>query len=215
VTTHLWVLSVALGVTAVINWGSVLRGDYVVERITKPLFVLLLMGLAWSLHWEGRVAGSPTLLPVLVALAFSLIGDVALLNATEARFLVGLGAFLLAHVAYAWAILETPTPPGFPWWLVAVVPAVLLLHGLVGRDIVRHSGVHKGPVFIYQLVLIALLVVAAWKGDWVVLLGCAVFTVSDAILGHDRFVHERRWAPLTVIVTYHVAQVLIVVGLFR
>ena len=40
VTTHLWVLGVALGVTAVINWGSVLRGDYVVERITKPMFVI-------------------------------------------------------------------------------------------------------------------------------------------------------------------------------
>ena len=214
-TTHLWVLGVALGVTAVINWGSVLRGDFVVERITKPLFMLLLMGVAWSLYWEGRVPGAPDLLPVMVALAFSLVGDIALLNATEARFLVGLGAFLLAHVAYAWAILETPTPPGFPWWLLAVVPAVLMLHSLVGRDIVRHAGEHKGPVFIYQLVLTALLIIAGWKGDRVVLLGCAVFTASDAILGHDRFVHERRWAPLTVIVTYHVAQVLIVVGLFR
>jgi uncharacterized membrane protein YhhN len=215
VTTHLWVLSVALGVTAVINWGSVLRGDYVVERITKPLFVLLLMGLAWSLWWEGSAPGSPSLLPVIVALGFSLIGDIALLNATEARFLVGLGAFLLAHVAYAWAILETPTPPGLPWWLLAAVPFVLLLHALVGRDIVRHSAEQKGPVFIYQLVITALVLIAAWKGDEVVLLGCAVFAMSDAILGHDRFVHQRRWAPLTVIVTYHVAQVLIVVGLFR
>jgi hypothetical protein len=42
-----------------------------------------------------------------------------------------------------------------------------------------------------------------------------MFMLSDSILGHDRFVHERRWAPLTVIVTYHLAQVLIVVGLFR
>jgi uncharacterized membrane protein YhhN len=215
VTTHLWVLASALGVTAVIDWWSVLRQAYAVERVAKPLFVVLLMGLAWELHLEGRVPGSPSLLPVMLALAFSLVGDVALLNATEARFLVGLGAFLVAHVGYVWAILETPTPPGFPWWLGAVVPGVLVLHGRVGREIVRHSGVHKGPVFTYQLVLIALLLVAGWKGDWVVLLGCALFTASDAILGHDRFVHERRWAPLTVIVTYHVAQVLIVVGLFR
>jgi uncharacterized membrane protein YhhN len=152
---------------------------------------------------------------VLVALGFSLVGDVALLTATETRFLIGVGAFFAVHVAYVWAILETPTRPGVPWWLVAAVPGAVLLHRLFGRDIVRGSGPQRGPVFVYQLALIALLLVAAWKGDWLVLLGCLVFVVSDTVLGHDRFVHERRWAPLVVIVTYHVAQVLIVVGLFR
>ena len=214
-TTHLWVLGVALGVTAVINWGSVLRGDYVVERITKPMFVLLLMAVAWSLSWEGSVPGAPTLLPVIIALGFSLLGDIALLNATETRFLVGVGAFLLTHVAYAWAILETPTAQGFPWWFVGTIAIVLVAHRLVGRDIVRHAGANRGPVFIYQLVLTALVLIAGWKGDPVVVLGCVLFLVSDSILGHDRFVHQRRWAPMTVIVTYHLAQVLIVVGLFR
>jgi len=215
VTTHLWVTSVALGVTALINWGSVLRGDQLVERITKPLVVLLLMGLAWSLYWEGRVPGSPPLLTVIVALAFCLIGDVALLHATETRFLVGLGAFLVAHLAYVWAILETVRAEGFPWPVLVAVPFLAVLHAKAGRDIVRHSGPQKGPVFVYQLVLFVLVLVAAGTGDWLLLLGCLVFVVSDTVLGHDRFVHERHWAPLTVIVTYHVAQTLIVVALYR
>ena len=214
-TTHLWVTSVALGVTALINWGSVLRGDHLVERITKPLVVLLLMGLAWSLYWEGRVPGSPPLLTVIVALAFCLIGDVALLHATETRFLVGLGAFLVAHLAYVWAILETVRAEGFPWPVLVAVPFLAVLHAKAGRDIVRHSGPQKGPVFVYQLVLFVLVLVAAGTGDWLLLLGCLVFVVSDTVLGYDRFVHERRWAPLTVIVTYHVAQTLIVVALYR
>jgi uncharacterized membrane protein YhhN len=215
VTTHLWVLAVALGVTALINWGSVVRGDVVVERLTKPLVILLLMGLAWSLDWEGKAPGAPPLLPVMVALGLSLVGDVALLNATAGRFLVGLGAFLLAHVAYVWAILQTAGVVGFPWWLLAVVPGVVLLHATVGREIVRHAGSQRGAVLLYQFALFALMLAAAWTGDWVVLLGCALFTASDTVLGHDRFVVERRWAPLTVIATYHLAQVLIVVGLFR
>jgi uncharacterized membrane protein YhhN len=215
VTTHLWVLGVALAVTAVTNWRSVLRGEQVVERVTKPLVVVLLMAVAWSLHWEGRVPGSPELLPVVVALALCLVGDVALLDSTETRFLVGLGAFLLAHVAYIWAIVGMAPPGGFPWLLLVAAPAVVLLHAKVGRDIVRHSGEQKVPVLVYQLVLSALLLVAAWSGDWLLLLGCAVFVTSDAVLGHDRFVQARGWAPVTVIVTYHLAQALIVVALFR
>jgi uncharacterized membrane protein YhhN len=215
VTTHLWVISVALGVIALINWRSVMRGEQVFERVTKPLVVVLLVGLAWSLSWEGRVAGSPPLLPVIVALGLCLVGDVALLDSTETRFLVGLGAFLLAHIAYVWTILETPAAEVFPWLLLVAVPAVVLLHAMVGRDIVRHSGAQKVPVLVYQLVLSALLLVAASRGDWLLLLGCAVFVTSDAVLGHDRFVRQRSWAPLTVIVTYHLAQTLIVVALFR
>jgi len=37
--------------------------------------------------------------------------------------------------------------------------------------------------------------------------------VSDAILALDRFVRPRRFGSLAVMVTYHVAQVLLVVGL--
>ncbi|GAB3884155.1 lysoplasmalogenase family protein [Terrabacter terrigena] len=214
-TTHLWVLSVALAVTAAINWSSVRRADQLLERVTKPLVVVLLMGVAWSLYGEGRVPGSPGLLPVLVALVLCLVGDVALLDSTETRFLVGLGAFLLAHVAYIWAILGTTPADGFAWLLLLAAPAVVLLHAKLGRDIVRHSGAQKVPVLVYQLVLSALLLVAASRGDWLLLLGCAVFVTSDAVLGHDRFVQARGWAPLTVIVSYHVAQALIVVALFR
>ncbi|NUO91483.1 MAG: lysoplasmalogenase [Dermatophilaceae bacterium] len=214
-TTHLWVLSVALAVTAAVNWRSVLRGEEIVERITKPLVVVLLMGVAWSLSLEGRVPGAPDLLPVLVALGLCLVGDVALLDSTETRFLVGLAAFLLAHVAYIWAILDMAPAEGFPWLLLVAVPAVVLLHAEVGRDIVRHSGGQKVPVLVYQLVLSALLLVAAFRGDWLLFVGCAVFVASDAVLGHDRFVQARRWAPLTVIITYHLAQALIVVALLR
>ncbi|MEO7130904.1 MAG: lysoplasmalogenase [Dermatophilaceae bacterium] len=214
-TTNVWVLSVALGVTALLNWGSVARGDRMIERITKPSFMVLLIGLAWSLHGEGRVSGAPTLPPVMLALGLSLIGDVALLHSTARRFLLGLTAFLLAHIAWIWAVVQMQGPGGFPWWLLPAVPVLLVLHGRFGRHIVRHAGRHRVPVFLYQLVLVALVLVAAWRGDWVVLLGCFVFLVSDTILGHDRFVLERRWAPLQVMVTYHVAQVLIVIGLLR
>ena len=214
-TTPLWLLGAALVATAAVNWRSVLRAEQAVESITKPLVVVLLMALAWMLHQQGRVEGAPALLPVLVALVLCLVGDVALLESTETRFLVGLGAFLLAHLAYIWAILGVTPAAGFPWLLLVAVPAVVLLLAKVGREIVSHSGEQKVPVLVYQLVLCTMLLVAASRGDWLLLLGCGVFVTSDAVLGHNRFVRARPWAPLTVIVTYHLAQALIVVALFR
>lgn len=214
-STHLWVLSVALGVTALLNWSSVLRSDVVVERITKPTIMLLTIGLAWSLDGEGRVDSAPSLRVLLVALGLSLVGDVLLLRATQGRFLAGLAAFLAAHVAYVWAILETPGRGGFPWWVLPLVPALLIVHARFGRDIVLGAGRQRLPVLLYELSLFALVLAAGWKGDWLVVVGAALFVVSDTILGHDRFVLERRSAPIQTIVTYHLAQVLLVVGLLR
>lgn len=212
--THLLVLSAALGLTAVLNWVAVARGDHVVELITKPSFVLLLIGLAWALAADP-VPGAPELMPVLTALGLGLVGDVLLLTATTARFLLGLVAFLVGHVAWIWAMLSAPRIGGFPWWLLAVGPLVLVLHGRFGRHVVRFAGRQRGAVFAYLLVLVALVVVAAWHGDVVVLAGCVLFLVSDLLLGHDRFVLERRWAPVQVMVTYQAAQLLIVAGLLR
>lgn len=214
-STHLWVLSMALGVAMLLNWSAVLRSDAVVERITKPTIMLLMLGLAWSLDGEGRVEGTPSLRVLLVALGLSLVGDVLLLHATRGRFLAGLAAFLAAHVAYIWAILETPGRAGFPWWLVPLVPALLILHARFGRDIVVGAGRQRLPVLLYELSLFVLVLTAGWKGDWLVIAGAVLFLVSDTILGHDRFVLERRSAPIQTIVTYHLAQVLLVVGLLR
>lgn len=212
---HVWVLSVALAITALLNWSSVLRGDYVVERITKPTFMLLLIGLAWSLHADSPPAGAPDLMPLLVGLGLSTLGDVLLLTATEVRFRLGLLAFLGAHVAYVWTLLTVPSRAGFPWLVLPAALVVLYIYGRFGRHVVAGAGGDRLAVFVYVLALGTLLVAAAAKADWVVIAGCFLFLVSDTILGHDRFVHERRWAPWAVIVTYHAAQVLIVVGLLR
>ncbi|MDN5794977.1 MAG: lysoplasmalogenase [Intrasporangium sp.] len=214
-STHVSLLSVALGITALLNWGAVVRDDHVVQRITKPTFMLLLGGLAWSLYTDQPPADAPLVSPLLAGLGLSLVGDVLLLTATELRFRFGLLAFLGAHVAYVWTLATVPGRGGFPWPALPALLVVLYLYGRFGRHVVRRAGRDRYAVFVYVLALATLVVLAAVKGDWVVLAGCLLFLVSDTILGHDRFVHERRWAPLAVITTYHAAQVLIVVGLLR
>jgi hypothetical protein len=70
------------------------------------------------------------------------------------------------------------------------------------------------------MVVIAAMVVTAWAtGLLLVALGGTVFMVSDTLLALDRFARPAtvtwRWARTTVMVTYHVGQVLMVVGALR
>lgn len=212
-TTHVWVLTVALTVTALLNWGAVLRGDYEVERVTRPTFVVLLLGLAWSLSTGSQVADPSVTWRLLGGLGLSLVGDVLLLTATKVRFRLALVAFLLAHGAYIWAVLGLLGRPGLPWAVLPVAAVLLILHGRVGKLVVRHAGRDRGLVLLSLLVLMTLVVVAAAKGDWTVLAAVALLLVADLVLGHDRFVLERRLAPVTALATYQVAQGLLVLGL--
>ncbi|MEO7753018.1 MAG: lysoplasmalogenase family protein [Terracoccus sp.] len=214
-TTPVWVLLVSLAITSLINWVSVARGDLVVGRITTPTFMVLLLGLAWALHGEGRVPGAPTLPPVLLAVGLGLAGDLALLRATRGRYLLGLGAFVASYCAYGFAILESVGPYGFPWLLPPALLAFGVLFARWGRDVVRHAGPERLALFASQLVLGGLVAVAGWRGDEVVVVGALLLVVAATVVGHDRFVLERRWAPVQGVAVHHVAHVLVVVGLLR
>lgn len=214
------VLAVALAFTAVLTWIAVARFDHVVDLITRPTFTVLLAGLAWSLAAQRSADGAaevvaevPGLVPVLGALGLHLVVDLLLLTATVARYLLALGASVLANVAWGWAMLAVPGREGIPWWALVAVPVLAVLHGLWGRDVVRYSGRQRGAVFLTLVSLAGLVLVAAWQGDRTVLAGCALLLVSHLVLGHDRFVLERRWAPVLTMVAYHAALALLVTGL--
>ena len=49
-------------------------------------------------------------------------------------------------------------------------------------------------------------------GEAVIAVGATVFAVSDTVLASERFVRPWERAQLLVMVTYHVGQALIVVG---
>ena len=64
------------------------------------------------------------------------------------------------------------------------------------------------------MVVIAVMAVAGWAtGSLLAGLGASLFVVSDTVLAHARFVAPRRWSRLVVIVSYHLAQALLLVGL--
>lgn len=196
-------LLVAVGVTAVLNWWSRWVDHARLELVTKPLTTVLVIGVALRAGAEPLATGL-----AVAALTFCLIGDIALLRAVD-RFLVGLGAFLLGHLAFVpvLVVLGLDRPDLVLVALAWLVPVV----GFPGRQIVIAAG--RGhpelrlPVGAYLAVISSMALVAWATGVGFALLGSTAFVVSDTILGWRRFVRDERWMAPAIMATYHVALV--------
>ena len=206
-TAPLIVACIATAILAIANWYSRITHDDRLELITKPLTTvgaIAIAALADGPHNATIVA--------IIALGLCLIGDVALLPAVD-RFVVGLAAFLLGHVAF----IVMFALRGFDRWPmagVAIVGCAVLL-GTAAVPIVRGAAT-KGfgiPVRAYLVVICSMCVLGWATGNWLIMLGAAVFIVSDSILGWGQFVAERAWMHLAIMVTYHVAIVSLALSL--
>src|SRR5205807_3564260 len=159
----------------------------------------------------------------LVALGLSLAGDVFLMLPQD-LFVAGLGAFLLAHVAYVVAFNRTAPPePLTVVAAIAVAAVAVPLFLRMRRGMLEHGQREfQIPVAIYVVAIGAMVVsaiAASGRPLWPPLNGAAaiagalLFMASDSMIGWNRFVREFRGADVWIIVTYHLAQVLLVLGL--
>ncbi len=197
-------------VAAVGNWLAVAHRNKPVEYLTKPLATALLVGVALAL--DPR---EPSMRAWFVAaLVLSLLGDVALMVPRE-LFVFGLGAFLLGHVAYV-AGMHVDGVDGTRFLVgVALAAVAMAVVGTVVLRSVRAGGDPglAGPVVAYMVVISAMVASAIGVGRPVMVLGAASFYVSDALIAWNRFVRALSWAPVAIMVTYHLAQVCLVLSL--
>jgi uncharacterized membrane protein YhhN len=212
VTTGAWVFLVLAGCLAVGNWitrihppppGSISR----VEYVCKPGTLLALIAVAMLVdptHPDERTW-------FVVALVFSLAGDIFLMLPDD-RFVAGLASFLLAHVAYVVGLsLHTD---GNWWWAVPVFVVVGWLGARLVRGI-RRSGESDlvAPVVAYVAVIAAMGISALASGNRWAAVGAVLFMASDALIGETRFVRPAAWAPVAIMVTYHLGQAGLVLSL--
>lgn len=199
---------------AVANWIAVGRRWRYVEYITKPATLLaLLMWLAPFALTESHLAG------FLAGLALSLVGDVLLMLPRQ-QFVGGLVAFLLAHLAYIVGFNQR-LPPWHGLTLLALVVVIGLGWTLYHRLVVRVPTPLRWPVMLY-LGVISLMWLSAtltWtRPDWSrwaaasVTVGATLFLMSDLMLAWDRFVAPVRHSRVLVMITYHLGQVGLIVG---
>ncbi len=184
-----------------------LRGDRRTVYWTKPLATLLVIAVA-ELSWQTPAAESRYTAWVLVGLALSLVGDVALMFPQPKAFLIGLVGFLLAHVAYTIVFtLYNPWQPAD--WVTAFL--LLLAAGALYRYLEPNLGKMKRPVILYIVVICVMVnrAVSTLFGDaltpaqgWLIALGAFLFWLSDLMLGINKFGRPFRWNRLSLALYY-------------
>jgi uncharacterized membrane protein YhhN len=158
---------------------------------------------------------------ITFALLFSLAGDSLLLfvNVSPNYFLLGLVAFLLAHVMYVIAFLKhrnkTLNPTGFIFILIAYASGLFYL---------LKEGLHDMliPVTIYMLVILGMSTAAYLRRGNVqkrsytlVFLGALFFMLSDSILALNKFYEPLPFSNISIMVTYALAQYFIILGVLK
>lgn len=192
------------------------------EWICKPL-LLPILGFYYLKNISNEDGWSR---PVMAAILFSWLGDVALILQiiNENFFLVGLSCFLIAHVAYILAYRQHQWAEGdnalfgiqkFRF----AFPIILAGTGLV-TILYSHLGDLWVPVMIYSLVIVVMVLQALFRygltnspSFWFVLIGALLFMASDSAIAIDKFLAPFELARVFVMSTYIAAQLLIVRGL--
>ncbi len=159
------------------------------EWIGKPSASLafLALGLYTASGHEEAVTRA-----FLAALAFSVIGDVALMGRTNTSFLIGLSAFLLGHIAFVVAfMLRGVAPAALAVW---AVPAALCAYG-AWRWLGPHvAGKMRGPVVAYMGVISTMAVCSlashAQSPAPVLVVAAIAFFVSDLAVAREKFVAQ-------------------------
>ncbi len=196
-----WLILALMGAVAFLYGVSI--ESTLLCLLTKPVPVLALLG--W-LH-DAPMGGYRRWIGL--GLIFSLLGDVLLAWPGD-LFVFGLGAFLVAHLAYLKAYLSDCRRLAVLPLLLALVIGGVLLGILMSKGL----GELLIPVSVYALAISAML----WRA--LARLGSAVpkrsallaaagaltFAFSDSLIGIDRFVVKFAAAPYLIIIAYWLGQ---------
>ena len=211
------VLYLCAAALAIGDWLAV-RGRYFhLEYLLKPATLVLLI-------WAAASSDLPGTKPwVLAALALSLVGDVALMfssdepGGVDRLFLGGLTAFLVAHVCYIGAFAVHGVRGSYV--LVGTVIAVVVAGAALPRIVIAARRIGGwtlvAPLGGYATVLGVMVALAVGTASRLTALGGLLFLASDTVLAWDRLVAPVRRGPVTVAVTYHLAQLCLVLGLLH
>ncbi|MBO3100205.1 lysoplasmalogenase [Gelidibacter pelagius] len=185
---------------------------------TKPSLLTVLIV---YFYFNSKNLTSRTKITTLIALVFSLMGDIFLMfvDLSPNFFMLGLVSFLLAHVFYIvifWKQRNTKTNP------VGLI-AILIMYAIGLFYLLKNSlGDLLIPVIFYIVVILAMVIAAFLRRGkvskisfFLVFLGAILFVISDSILALNKFYMPLRFSSISIMLTYALAQYFIVMGLLK
>lgn len=188
------------------------------HHITKPL---LLISLLFYFLSQSKHLGTTTHSLTVLALMFSLAGDILLLFDTQSDlyFILGLISFLMAHLMYSVVFYKRRNPKINPIVLIGIL--ALYTFGFFS---ILKKGLNNLliPVIIYMVVILIMVITSYLRRYNVpkysfilVFNGALLFVISDSILALHKFYMAIPFASIFVMLTYGLAQYFIVLGLLK
>lgn len=208
------------GIITIAYFLGMAFGQDTLQFIFKPLLVSSLL---YYFVLSTRQVTSALKKGIVAALIFSIAGDTLLMfaNTNELFFILGLCAFLLAHLFYIYTFHQIRTRHQISGkWYAAIIVAIYYF--LIINFLLPHLGGLKYPVIVYGLVISFMLLVAMHLYDLednitarYLLTGAILFVVSDSVLAINKFHQPYPWGGWAIMITYVLAQWLLVKGLTR
>ena len=201
----------------IIHIAGIYAGDEMVEKITKPLLVLVLAG---YFVWSTGPFSTGLKKWVLLALFFSWVGDILLLFVADdaSFFLAGLSAFLIAHIFYIFFFHVLRVRENIKGNVLLLV-LVFIYYAILMTVLSPGLGSMKLPVRIYGVFICFMLMLAMHmlyskhrKAGLKMVAGALLFVLSDTVLAINKFYYSFMEADILIMITYGVAQLLIVQG---
>jgi len=198
---------------------AVFRSLQKLEYVAKPaVMICLFIWLYTSTSLQGNA------LWFGLGILLSLVGDVLLMLSPGRFFLLGLVAFLIAHIFYITGFRDALTFTNV-WSLILLVIIAINVSRLIRRIVVAMRAKGEGrlvlPVVIYGTVISVMLYAAIstiYDPSWTisavlfVSLGAFLFVASDVILAWNKFVSPVKNGRVWNIVLYHLGQIGLITG---
>lgn len=192
-------------------------GNAALQYLSKPL---LMPVLTLYFYFNTKQNAGPFKKWVLFALFFSWAGDVLLMfqDIVSDFFLFGLSAFLLAHIFYIFYFHEIRAREGAKTRLVILIPIALYYAALI-MWLTPFLDDMQMPVSIYGVIIcfmlffaLQMLYIRNINAGKLFAAGALLFVISDSLLAVNKFFQTFSLAGTAVMLTYGLAQYLIVCG---
>ncbi len=197
---------------------------WTVKPFLMPILLLLFLLNANNVLRLERIC-------VVIALSFSCLGDILLMQHRNDLFIFGLTSFLIVHISYvisffvrlhhgrdslkrrltisAMIIIAIP-------FLAYITLMLYIFHPILNADTEETKGLFV-PVAIYTCVIVGMAYLSYLRdrktpGFWCVFVGVIFFVLSDTILAFNKFVVPLPTPGLFIMFTYGIGQYLITIG---